>query len=152
LAGTSQIIADQQGNIILYATQGGSSSGSLSINGKEVAPTGGGYGLSKINGSTGDVIWKRDIKNALSSIVLTPDGSILTIAGSSSAYSASVYSDADGRTLVSFTGAGQAMQVASGAGGVYVIGGVLTSSDFDPGARTDTQGGTSGLFVTRFSY
>jgi len=151
LAQTSQIIPDQQNNIILYATQGGSSSGSLTLNGKEIARTGGHYGLSKINGSTGDVIWKRDV-DSLNFVVVTPDGEILTVTAGAASYSANIYSEIDGHSLASFVGSGQAMQVAPGGGSVYVIGGALVASDFDPGTRTDIQGGISGLFVSRFSY
>jgi hypothetical protein len=153
-AGLWKILVNGSGDlIVLAAAGGGASSGAVSLNGSEILSDTDILTLFKVKAAGGAVAWKTAVTSNIQPLVtIAPDGNAVAVSPLTSTYGLTMFADANGSVAASFTGSGQAQVITSGSSGLYVLGVVSGSADFNPGAGTDIQGNLPGMFISRFSY
>jgi hypothetical protein len=155
---TYQMIVDSNGDLIVSVTSGGITR----INGGMSLLSGAGNALVKLSGTTGSVLWQKDIPAQTTRLSMAPGGRIVTLAdvenpatgGSGDTgkpYVLSLYSDADGSLLTSFSAGSAAFQIASGANDIYVVGMSTSAADFNPGSASDPSEPPC-IFISRYTF
>lgn len=150
------MVVDSAGDLIVVAR----SAGYVTFNGGQdfFTTTSGGVQLAKIRHTDGKVLWRTPLPTTSlpDRLVLAPGDRVVTTDTTSSdgSYTLGIYSGADGALLsrIPVSSKAPVQVLAAGNTEMFLVGSVSTALDFNPGAATDTQGATAGLFISRYAF
>jgi hypothetical protein len=122
------------------------------INGQDLL-VGEGRVLAKLDATTGTIVWKTDIVDRPAIAVTGDQGVAAVELGTDAPPRLTLFSANDGQVRSSLTVPGMVYRIVAGPTDLFLVGTTNGSADFNPGAATDIQGGsTPGVFITRYSF